>query len=106
MLNKKLIAEFAGTLALLLIVVGSGIMGEKLAMGNTAIALLANSIATGAGLYVLISVLGSHLRSPFQSSREHLQINQKGTPKVSMAILFGSSIYRGDSRSRPGPLPI
>jgi glycerol uptake facilitator-like aquaporin len=43
---------------LLAIVVGSGIMGERLAQGNMAIALLANSIATGAGLYTLILVLG------------------------------------------------
>jgi glycerol uptake facilitator-like aquaporin len=54
----RITAEFAGTALLLAIVVGSGIMGESLAGGNAAIALLANSIATGAGLYVLISVLG------------------------------------------------
>ena len=54
----QLTAEFAGTALLLMIVVGSGIMGEQLAGGNAAIALLGNSIATGAGLYVLISVLG------------------------------------------------
>ncbi|MEQ1772922.1 MAG: MIP/aquaporin family protein [Burkholderiales bacterium] len=51
-------AEFAGTALLLAIVVGSGIMGESLAGGNAAVALLGNSIATGAGLYVLITVLG------------------------------------------------
>ncbi len=51
-------AEFTGTALLLAIVVGSGIMGETLAGGNAAIALLGNSIATGAGLYVLITVLG------------------------------------------------
>ena len=51
-------AEFIGTALLLAIVVGSGIMGETLANGNAAIALLGNSIATGAGLYVLITVLG------------------------------------------------
>jgi glycerol uptake facilitator-like aquaporin len=51
-------AEFFGTAVLLMVVVGSGIMGESLAGGNAAIALLGNSIATGAGLYVLISVLG------------------------------------------------
>lgn len=51
-------AEFAGTALLLAIVVGSGIMGEQLAGGNAAVALLGNSIATGAGLYVLITVLG------------------------------------------------
>lgn len=52
------LAEFMGTAALLAVVVGSGIMGERLDAGNAAVALLANSIATGAGLYVLISVLG------------------------------------------------
>ena len=55
---QRLAAEFAGTALLLAIVVGSGIMGETLAGGNAAIALLGNSIATGAGLYVLITVLG------------------------------------------------
>ena len=42
----------------MMVVVGSGIMGEQLAAGNAAVALLGNSIATGAGLYVLISVVG------------------------------------------------
>jgi glycerol uptake facilitator-like aquaporin len=55
---QRIAAEFAGTALLLAIVVGSGIMGESLANGNAAIALLGNSIATGAGLYVLITVLG------------------------------------------------
>lgn len=50
-------AEAIGTALLLAIVVGSGIMGERLAQGNAAIALLANSIATGAGLYALIVIL-------------------------------------------------
>ena len=55
---RKLAAEGIGTALLLAIVVGSGIMGERLAGGNTAIALLANSTATGAGLYVLILIFG------------------------------------------------
>ena len=55
---KEVAAELFGTALLLMIVVGSGIMGEQLAAGNAAVALLGNSIATGAGLYVLISVLG------------------------------------------------
>ena len=55
-MRGALMAEFAGTALLLAIVVGSGIMAENLAAGNNAIALLANSLATGAGLYVLISV--------------------------------------------------
>jgi len=51
-------AEFLGTMMLLAIVVGSGIMGERLAAGNAAIALLANAAATAGGLYVLIVLLG------------------------------------------------
>ena len=53
-LPRRLAAEAIGTALLLAIVVGSGIMGERLSQGNDAIALLGNSIATGAGLAVLI----------------------------------------------------
>ena len=56
--RHALAAEFLGTLLLLAIVVGSGIMGERLAAGNVAVALLANAAATAAGLYVLIELLG------------------------------------------------
>lgn len=52
--RRNIAAEALGTAMLLAIVVGSGIMGQRLAAGNDAIALLANSIATGAGLIVLI----------------------------------------------------
>lgn len=55
---NKIFAEFLGTAFLLMIVVGSGIMGDSLAQGNAAVALLANSLATGAGLFVLIQNLG------------------------------------------------
>ncbi|MDQ8037710.1 MAG: MIP/aquaporin family protein, partial [Pedobacter sp.] len=57
-LSRRLAAEALGTAFLLAIVVGSGIMGEQLAAGNAGLALLANSLATGAGLYVLITLLG------------------------------------------------
>jgi len=57
-MKRALFAEFLGTLLLLAVVVGSGVMGERLAAGNTAVALLANSLATGCGLYVLITVFG------------------------------------------------
>jgi len=57
-MTSKLIAEFLGTALLLAVVAGSGVMGDNLANGNDAVALLANSIATGCGLYVLITVLG------------------------------------------------
>ncbi len=63
-LARKLTAEFLGTAALLAVVVGSGIMGENLANGNLAVALLANTIATGAGLAFLIlsfaDISGAH----------------------------------------------
>ena len=55
---KSYFAEFIGTTLLLAVVAGSGLMGETLGAGNAAVALLGNSIATGAGLYVLISSLG------------------------------------------------
>ncbi len=55
-LTRKLVAEGLGTTLLLAAVVGSGIMGEQLAGGNVAIALLANTIATGAALVVLILI--------------------------------------------------
>ena len=55
---KSYFAEFIGTTLLLAVVAGSGLMGETLGAGNAAVALLGNSIATGAGLYVLISLLG------------------------------------------------
>ena len=55
---RTYVCEFVGTALLLAIVTGSGIMGEALGAGNAAVALLGNSIATGAGLYVLITLLG------------------------------------------------
>jgi len=57
-LSRKLAAEFLGTAFLLATVVGSGIAGDALSNGNTAIALLANAIATGAILVVLILIFG------------------------------------------------
>jgi glycerol uptake facilitator-like aquaporin len=57
-LVRRAVAEFTGTLFLLAAVVGSGIMAERLAAGNLAIALLANTIATGAALVALILAFG------------------------------------------------
>ncbi|HYD96009.1 MAG TPA: MIP/aquaporin family protein [Noviherbaspirillum sp.] len=56
---RRLVAEGLGTALLLAVVIGSGIMGERLAGGNVAIALLANAIATGAGLVALILMFGT-----------------------------------------------
>lgn len=57
-LTRRVAAEALGTAMLLAVVVGSGIMGQRLAGGNDAIALLGNTIATGAGLVVLIHMFG------------------------------------------------
>ena len=56
-MKNKILAEFIGTALLLAIVTGSGIMGVNMGAGNAAVALLGNSIATGCGLYVLITLL-------------------------------------------------
>lgn len=57
-LARQLAVEALGTALLLAIVIGSGIMGERLAGGNVAVALLGNTMATGAGLVVLITIFG------------------------------------------------
>jgi glycerol uptake facilitator-like aquaporin len=65
MIQRRLLAEFLATGLLLATVVGSGIMAERLAGGNDALALLANTLATVGGLYVLIEVFrpvsGAHM---------------------------------------------
>ena len=55
---RRVIAELIGTAMLLAAVIGSGIMGERLAGGNLGVALLANSLATGAALVALILTFG------------------------------------------------
>ena len=57
-LERRLIAEWLGTFSLLATVIGSGIMAERLAGGNVAVALLGNTIPTGAILVVLITIFG------------------------------------------------
>lgn len=57
-LSRKLLAEVVGTMLLLAVVIGSGVMAERLAAGNAAVALLANTLATVGGLYVLIEIFG------------------------------------------------
>lgn len=64
-MQRRLFAEALGTALLIIAVVGSGIMAERLSGGNTGVALLANAIATGAALYVLITVSGP---SPVRNS--------------------------------------
>ena len=57
-MRKRLIGEALGSFLLFATVIGSGVMAEQLAGGNLAVALLGNTLATGAMLYVLITMLG------------------------------------------------
>ena len=81
---QKLLAEGLGSAFLLIGVVGSGIMGETLADGNVAVALLANAIATGCILYVLITTLGPISGAHFN-------------PAVTLAFAIKGEISRADA---------
>jgi len=89
-LLRRLTAEALGTGFLLIAVVGSGILGERLAGGNAAIALLANALATGAALFALIEWLAPLSGAHFN-------------PLVTLALAF-----RGDvtSRSAAAYIPV
>ncbi len=92
---RRSFAELVGTLALLAVVVGSGIMGERLSGGNIALALLANSFATGLGLFVLISLLspisGAHL-NPIVTAVDwfHGAIGRREAASYALAQLIGA----------------
>jgi len=91
---RRVTAEFQGTLFLVATVVGSGIMGERLAGGNVAIALLANTIATGAVLVALIlafgPISGAHL-NPVVTLADAMEggISWKETPAYIFAQVAG-----------------
>ena len=84
MINRAYLSEFLGTAILLATVIGSGIMGETLSPNNTAIALLGNTIATGAILYVIITIFGSISGAHFN-------------PVVTIAFLMNGEISKWDS---------
>lgn len=93
-LSKRVVAEALGTFFLLAAVIGSGIMAERLASGNTAVALLANTVATGATLVALIiafgPISGSHLNPVVTLSfawRRHLA--WRDVPFYTLAQLLG-----------------
>jgi glycerol uptake facilitator-like aquaporin len=77
-LARRAIAEAVGTALLLATVIGSGIMGERLAGGNVAIALLANTIATGAGLVALILTMGGISGAHFNPAVTVADASQRG----------------------------
>ena len=88
-LARQLVAEGLGTALLLAVVIGSGIMGERLSGGNIAIALLGNTISTGAALVVLITIFGSISGAHFNPAVT-LAFLLKGEIKLTTALLFGT----------------
>jgi len=79
-LLRRAVAEAIGTALLLAAVVGSGIMGERLAGGNVALALLANTLATGAALVALILTFGSISGAHLNPAVTLADASQKGLP--------------------------
>ena len=79
-LCARFTAEFVGTAFLLMAVVGSGIMGERLSGGNVAIALLANTLATGAALVALILTFGPVSGAHFNPAVTLADASQRGIP--------------------------
>ncbi|MEA1651526.1 MIP/aquaporin family protein [Nitrospirillum sp. BR 11164] len=118
---RRLVAEGLGTALLLAIVIGSGIMGERLAGGTVAIALLGNTIATGAGLVVLITILGPLSGAHFNpavtlmsAARRELDLPAAlayGVAQVLGAIvgvwvahlMFGEAVLQISTKLRDGP---
>lgn len=119
-LPRKLVAEGLGTALLLATVVGSGIMGERLAGGNVAIALLANTIATGAGLVTLILTFGPISGAHFNPAVTLADATQGGLPwrhvpaylvtqivgafiGVAIAhVMFGEAVFSASRHVRAG----
>lgn len=120
-LPRRLAAEAIGTALLLAIVVGSGIMGERLSQGNDAIALLGNSIATGAGLAVLIflfaPISGAHF-NPVVTLIEAIegkliwrqalayvpvQIFSALAGVAAAHLMFGEALFKPSEHARIGP---
>jgi glycerol uptake facilitator-like aquaporin len=118
--NRRLIAEGLGTALLLAVVVGSGIMGQRLAGGNVAIALLANTMATGAGLVALIlafgPISGAHFNPvvtladawqgglPWRQVPGYLVAQFLGAPLgVALAhLMFGEAAFTASTHVRAG----
>ena len=93
-LQRRLAAEGVGTALLLAAVVGSGIMGERLAGGNVAIALLANTIATGATLVALILTFGPISGAHFNPAVTIADASQRGISWRRCAALHRSAACR------------
>ena len=93
--SRKLVAEALGTGLLLATVVGSGIMGESLAGGNDAIALLGNTLATGAILAVLILVFGPISGAHFNPAVTFSFLLRKEIAPMEAAVYVGVQVIAG-----------
>jgi len=120
-LSRRLVAEALGTALLLAVVIGSGIMAERLSGGNVAIALLANTIATGAGLVALILMFGAISGAHFNPAVTLSQAWQRNMPaaevlpyiavQVAGAFagvaaahgMFGEALFFASEHVRSGP---
>lgn len=118
---RRITAEFLGTLFLLAAIVGSGIMGDRLSSGNVAIALLANSIATGAALMALIlafgPISGAHfnpvvtLADAWQGETVWRDVPPYIAAQIAGALagvavahlMFGETLFLASSHVRSGP---
>jgi glycerol uptake facilitator-like aquaporin len=94
-LAARMTAEFVGTAFLLMAVVGSGIMGERLAGGNVAIALLANTIATGAALVALILTFGPVSGAHFNPAVSLADAWQRGMPWRETPAYISAQVFGG-----------
>jgi glycerol uptake facilitator-like aquaporin len=119
-LMRRIVAEFTGTLFLLAAVVGSGIMGERLSAGNVALALLVNTLATGAALIAIIlafgPISGAHLNPAVTLADAWLGgIAWRETPAYILAqlagafagvtaahLMFGLSVFSISTHARSG----
>lgn len=120
-LSRRLVAELLGTAFLVAAVVGSGVMGERLANGNVALALLANTIATGAALIAIIlmfgPISGAHLNPavtladaiekgiPWSEAWRYVLVQVIGgvTGTVSAHLMFGLPPIFLSQHARSGP---
>jgi len=94
MTGRAILAEALGSLLLFATVIGSGIMADRLAGGNVAIALLANTLATGAILFVLITMLGPISAAHFNPAVT-LVMRLRGHIRTGAAIAYGAAQLAG-----------
>jgi glycerol uptake facilitator-like aquaporin len=89
---QKLLAEWLGTTLLLAVVIGSGIMGERLSGGNMGVALLANTLATVGGLYILIEVFGPISGAHFNPAVSAVMLLRGELPARLCAAYIGAQL--------------